>query len=82
MNNKERAGDAATAMDAFVTTQEPRARDLESAISQLPQEFLVDLLADLRHWAIQNGLDYDDADGAAGRHFRSELALENEQEKP
>jgi hypothetical protein len=78
MNNKERASDAATAVDAFVRTQEPRARDLESAISQSPQEFLVDLLANLRHWATQNSLDYAEADRLAEGHYATELAEENE----
>jgi hypothetical protein len=73
MTNKERADDAATAIDAFVRTQEPRARDLDSAISQSPQEFLVDLLTDLRHWALQNGVEFDGADRLAAGHFQSEL---------
>jgi len=73
MNNKERARDAATAIDAFVRTQEPRASDLESAISQTPDEFLVDLLTDLRHWAHQNGVDFEDAVRRADGHFRNEL---------
>jgi hypothetical protein len=72
--NSENARDAGKAMLAFVQTQEPSAGDLESVISQSPQEFLVDLLADLRHWAIENGLDYEEADRIAQGHYVTELA--------
>jgi hypothetical protein len=71
--NAGRAADAEVALDAFVRTQEPRARDLDSAISQSPQEFLVDLLTDLRHWASQNSVDFDGADRLAAGHFQCEL---------
>ncbi len=76
--NKELARDAEAAMTAFVQLKEPRARDLESIIGQSLQEYLVDVLADLRHWALQNGLDYGQADRLGAGHFSEEINEEAE----
>ena len=77
--NTERARDGEAAMTAFVKVKEPRAGDLESVIGQSVQEYLVDLLADLRHWAARDGVDFDAADRMAETHFQCELDEEAEQ---
>ncbi|MCY2924947.1 MAG: hypothetical protein NT031_05825 [Planctomycetota bacterium] len=77
-HNIECVRDAEKAMTAFVKVKEPRARDLDSVIGQSLQEYLVDMLADLRHWTRHRGLDFDDADRLAGDHFRAEVSEESE----
>ncbi|MCY2927949.1 MAG: hypothetical protein NTV86_00355 [Planctomycetota bacterium] len=72
-SNLERVRDAEKAMTAFVKAKEPRARDLDSVIGQTPQEYLVDMLADLRHLARHRGLDFDQADRLADGHFHAEV---------
>lgn len=38
-----------------------------------PDAALTDLLADLRHWARREGIDYDAADSSAADHFAAEV---------
>jgi hypothetical protein len=80
--NATRAADFAIAFRAYIKTQEPRSGgELERLLGQTCQDYLVDLLADLRHWANQNGValnvDFSDADRLAGDHFRAELEEEH-----
>ncbi|MCY2928738.1 MAG: hypothetical protein NTV86_04440 [Planctomycetota bacterium] len=75
--NLERVRNAEKAMTAFVKAKEPSARDLDSAIGQSLQEYLVDLLADLRHLAHHRGLDFDQADRVADGHFHAEVGGES-----
>ena len=63
-------------MTAFVKAKEPRARDLDSVIGQTLQEYLVDMLADLRHLARHRGLDFDQADRLSDGHHRVEISEE------
>ncbi|MCY2930616.1 MAG: hypothetical protein NTV86_14185 [Planctomycetota bacterium] len=72
-SNLERVRDAEKAMTAFVKAKEPRASDLDSVIGQTIQEYLVDMLADLRHLAQHRGLDFDQADRLARGHFHAEV---------
>ncbi len=75
-SNLERVRDAEKAMTAFVKAKEPRARDLDSVIGQTLQEYLVDMLADLRHLARHRGLDFDQADRLSDGHHRVEISEE------
>ncbi len=43
-------------------------------VGEPPRTCLVDLLADLRHWANGKGIAWADADASADDHYRSELA--------
>ena len=76
-SNLERVQDAEKAMTAFVKAKEPSAHDLDSVIGQTLQEYLVDMLADLRHLAQHRGLDFDQADRLANGHFHAETGEES-----
>ena len=41
---------------------------------------VTDLLADLRHFCQAHGLDFDELDGLAERHFEAEMAGEDEED--
>lgn len=44
----------------------------ENPMGEETDETLTDLLADLRHWAKKNGIDFAKADAMAQMHFEAE----------
>ena len=68
--NKRRAAEAETAIRAFVAAQNNEApADIERVEFDA---YLIDLLANLRHWAASAGVDYARAERLAHQHFEQE----------
>lgn len=44
----------------------------DDAPGEFLAEYLIDLLADLRHWSAHNGVNYDDIDRQSAGHFQDE----------
>jgi hypothetical protein len=80
-NNATRAHDAEVALTAHLHTQYRKGfePDLENGDTDDRRDALVDLLANLRHWARKTGVDYADADRIADGHFEAEVAEESEE---
>ena len=74
--NRQRATCAEVAVKAYAAAKEPTSTDYFDFSSEPPQDRLADLLTDLRHWARQNGLDFDGADRVGGMHFEAEVGEE------
>ena len=74
--NVERAMSAEAAVKAYAAEKEGNTTDYFDFSSEGAQERLADLLADLRHWARLNHLDFGDADRVAGNHFAAEVGEE------
>lgn len=71
--NQQRATCAEAAVKAYVAAKEQNTTDLFDFSSEPPQDRLADLLADLRHWAQQNDLDFDEANRVGEMHFEAEV---------
>ena len=72
-NNRQRAACAEAAVRAYAVAKAPTATDYFDFSSEPPQDRLADLLADLRHWARQNDLDFDRASRMGATHFEAEV---------
>ena len=72
-NNRQRAVCAQTAVRAYAVAKVPTTTDYFDFSSEPPQDRLADLLADLRHWARQNDLDFDRASRMGATHFEAEV---------
>ncbi len=83
-NNATRARDAEVALTAHVHTQYRKGfePDLENGDTEDRRDALVDLLANLRHWARKTGVDYADADRIADGHFEAEVSEEADADEP
>jgi len=77
--NAERATCAEAAVTAYASAKEGNTTDYVFFSSESPMERLTDLLADLRHWAGQNGLDFAEADRIAESHHQCEVDEEAEE---
>jgi hypothetical protein len=83
--NLERARDADAALVAFVCAKENMKIECleDSRSGQDLQEWLTDLLSDLRHWARVNDVDYDKSVDLSRTHFNAELDEEyDDDEEP
>jgi len=80
--NLDRAACGEAAMQAYSAAKEHNTTDWADFSSEEAQERLTDLLADLRHLARRDGLDYADADRVSANHFSCEAAEESEADKP
>ena len=76
--NLDRARDAAIALTEFVKVKEPTAGSLADIKAQSIEEYLIDLLADLRHWCRTEEVDFGRSDELAAAHFNAELDEELE----
>jgi len=74
--NRQRAMCAEAAVTAYAAAKEPTATDYFDFSSEPPQDRLTDMLTDLRHWARQNGLDFDEASRVSSMHFEAEVEEE------
>ena len=79
--NRERAACGEAAVKAYSAVKEHNTTDLCDFSSEDGQERLTDLLADLRHWAWREGMEFAEADRISAVHFEAEVAEEGE-EKP
>jgi len=77
--NFERAMSAEAAVKAYASVKE--FFDVTDTTIQLPQEWLTDLLADLRHWARNEGLDFAEANRIAETHFTEEVDEETTEDE-
>lgn len=68
--NVRRAADALQALRAYAAATYALGRQ-DIIDAELPT-LLTDLLADLRHLAVRQGLDYAEADRLADMHFQTE----------
>ncbi|MBI5725039.1 MAG: hypothetical protein HZA50_13845 [Planctomycetes bacterium] len=71
--NSERAKCASEAVKAYAMAKINNGTDIWDFESEHPQEAMVDLLTDLRHWAYRAGLDFESADSIGRDHFDWEL---------
>jgi hypothetical protein len=71
--NHGRASDAEKAVLAFARTQEHRPPESLDDSCQDREEWLLDLLSDLRHWAREKGLEFDEAVRVSEMHFEAEV---------
>ena len=80
--NLERARDADKALVAYVCVKESMKIECleDSRSGQDLQEWLTDLLSDLRHWARVNDVDYDKSVDLSRTHFNAELDEEYDEE--
>jgi len=78
--NHERADCAEAAIKAYAAVKENNTTDMWDFSSQGPQERLTDLLSDLRHWACQQGLDFEQSLTSSESHFQCEVGEEDEVE--
>jgi hypothetical protein len=76
--NAERVTDAEQALVAYANVKEHNQTDYLDRTSQDREDWLVDILADLRHWARSNKLDFDDCVRMATNHFEAEVGEELE----
>ena len=76
--NLDRATCGEAAMRAYSAAKEHNTTDWADFSSEEAQERLIDLLADLRHLARRDGLDYADADRIAANHLSCEAGEEAE----
>ncbi len=78
--NLDRARDANKALVAYACVKEARQLEfLEDARSGLDlQEWLTDLLSDLRHWARCEEVDFDKSVDLSRKHFNDEFDEEYE----
>lgn len=79
--NQARADCAEVAIAAYAVVKEVNSTDMYDFASQCPQERLTDLLADLRHWACQHGLDFEQSLTSSESHFNCESDEETETEE-
>jgi len=84
--NRERAAAGRVALAAFVNHVEPDSEgDLGRARGETTQEYLIDLLTNLRHFVHRYGkryeLEIDDAWRIANGHFCSEVGDEEEEDR-
>ena len=79
--NADRANDAEQAMIAYRRVKEPRTTDWTDRLTQDMQDWLTDILADLRHWARANNLDFAQSVESSANHFESEVGEELEPEE-
>lgn len=79
--NAERANDAEQAMIAYRRVKEPRTSDWMDRYTQDMQDWLTDILADLRHWARANALNFDESAESSANHFAAEVGEELELEE-
>jgi len=70
MTNKERVARAAVALDAYESNPESGLEFEDQA------DLLVHVLADLRHWAAANGIDFDAQAMSAVSLFAGEVVEE------
>jgi len=75
--NADRARDAERALVTYAGLKEMRKLEELEDSRQENSEWLVDLLSDLRHWARDKGLDFDDAVRLSESHFQCEVDEEN-----
>ena len=75
--NADRARDAERALVTYASAQEMRKLEALDDSYQENDEWLVDFLTDLRHWARDKGLDFDDAARLSESHFQCEVDEEN-----
>ena len=80
--NLDRAACGEAAMRAYSAAKEHNTTDWADFSSEEAQERLTDLLADLRHLARRDGLDYADADRISANHFSCEAGEESEANEP
>lgn len=79
--NEERAACAQAAVEAYAAAKIDNTTDLWDFSAQDAQDRLTDLLADLRHWASQNGLDFEQSLRSSQSHFECELDEEAEDDE-
>jgi acyl-CoA synthetase (NDP forming) len=72
--NRDRAEAGLKALAAYWAIKNPDTLPLDADCEGY--ETLIDLLTDLRHWASDNCMDYDEADRLADGHFDHELHQE------
>ena len=72
-NNADRAHAAELALVAFAGYMESRKLEELADSRQSNNEWLTDILTDLRHWARVEGLDFDNAVQLSEGHFQCEL---------
>ncbi len=80
--NESRAACAEAAVAAYAAVKENNTTDMWDFSSQNAQDRLADLLADLRHWASLNGLDFEQSILSSDSHFGCEMDEEAEDEEP
>ena len=76
--NADRAADAEKAILAFACVKEGDTHESLDQTQQTPEEWLIDILTDLRHWARANNLDFAKTVDITARHFEGEVADELE----
>ena len=76
--NADRAADAEKAILAFACVKEGDTHEALDQTQQTPEEWLIDILTDLRHWARVNNLDFAKTVDITARHFEGEVADELE----
>ena len=79
--NEQRAGCGEAAVTAYAKAKSGNQTDEFDFGSEEPQERLIDLLTDLRHWARQEQLDFDAAARMAESHFNCEVDEEGQAEE-
>jgi hypothetical protein len=77
--NSQRAVCGLEAMKAYSAVKGHNTTDVWDFASEDARDRLVDLLADLRHWAREAGVNYVNADRIAADHFKAEVAEETEE---
>ncbi|MCE5280318.1 MAG: hypothetical protein ABFD92_07750 [Planctomycetaceae bacterium] len=80
--NQDRASCAQAAVEAYAGLKVNNTTDMWDFESESQQERLTDLLSDLRHWACQNELNFDESVRISESHFNCEVDEEAEVEEP
>ena len=78
--NADRVRDAEKALIAYARVKGMRHLEVLEDSYQENSEWLVDLLTDLRHWARNYNLDFDDAVRLSEGHFQCEVDEETDEE--
>ena len=76
--NADRAADAEKAILAFACVKEGDTHESLDQTQQTREEWFIDILTDLRHWARVNNLDFAKTVDITARHFEGEVADELE----
>ena len=74
--------DGEAAMKAYSAVKERNDTDMYDFSSEPPEDRLTDLLADLRHWARAEGIDFERSDALARSHFETEVDEETDAKEP
>ena len=78
--NTDRASAAEAALVAYASHMESRKLEELADSRQSSEEWIIDLLSDLRHWARGENLNFDDAVRISENHFQCELDEEADEE--